>query len=85
MSIKKYNISVPKKYTKDGEEKTFWANVGKLIKFDATESKPEGYVLELHMFPDTKFGVFEDTPRDEQTKSKENTVEYSDNKEEIPY
>lgn len=64
--MKKYNVSVPRKYTKDGEEKTFWANVGKLIKFDATHEKPEGYILELNMFPDTKFGVFEDKPREKK-------------------
>ena len=60
-----FNVSVPKKYTKDGEEKTAWNNVGKLIKFDATADKPEGYALELAMFPDTKFGVFESKPREE--------------------
>lgn len=63
--MKKYNVSVPKKYQKDGEEKTYWSNVGKLVKFDATNDKPEGFVLELNMFPDTKFGVFEDKPKEE--------------------
>lgn len=62
--MKRYNISVPRKYTKDNVEKTSWSNVGKLIKFEATSDKPEGYVLELAMFPDTKFGVFEDKPRE---------------------
>ena len=80
-----YNISVPRKYTKDGEEKTFWANVGKLIKFDAREDKPEGYVLELNMFPDTKFGVFEDKPREPQ-ESKPKATQYDDsNTEEVPW
>ena len=64
--MQKFNVSVPKKYMKDGVEKTQWNNVGKLIKFDATQDKPEGFVLELHMFPDTKFGVFEDKPREEK-------------------
>lgn len=54
-----YNISVPKKYLRNGVEKTMWNNVGKLIKFEASENKPEGYRLELFMFPETKFGVFE--------------------------
>src|SRR5215204_358568 len=45
--------------------KTAWNNVGKLILFEAIGDKPEGYVLELAMFPDTKFGVFEDRPRGE--------------------
>lgn len=65
--IKKYNVTVPKKYTQNGEEKTAWNNVGKLIKFDATDTKPEGFVLELSMFPETKFGVFEDKPKQPKT------------------
>ena len=64
--MKKFNISVPKKYMKDGEEKTFWSNVGKLVYFPKTEEKEAGFALDLYMFPDTKFGVFEDKPKDEQ-------------------
>lgn len=60
--MKKFNISVPKKYTKKGEEKTAWNSVGKLIYFEAHDGKKERYVLELAMFPDTTFGVFEDVP-----------------------
>lgn len=33
MAIKKYNISVPKKYVKDGQEKTLWQNVGVMTEF----------------------------------------------------
>ena len=65
--MKRYNISVPKKYTKDGEEKTAWRNVGTLVRFEATDTKPEGFILELSMFPDTKFGIFEDKPRDQRS------------------
>jgi hypothetical protein len=64
--MKKYNVSVPRKYTKDGEEKTAWGNVGKLVYFEATDSKEEGFILELNMFPDTKFGIFPDKPREER-------------------
>ncbi len=66
--MKKFNITVPKKYMKDGEEKTQWNRVGTLIYFDADaeSSKEEGFILELSMFPETKFGVFEDKPRDEK-------------------
>jgi hypothetical protein len=67
MSIKKFNISVPKRYTKDGEEKTAWANVGKLVYFPKTETKEAGFALELFMFPETKFMVFEEKPKDEQS------------------
>lgn len=66
MSIKRFNISVPKKYTKDGEEKTTWRNVGKLVYFPKTETKDAGFVLELDMFPDTHFGVFAEKPREEE-------------------
>lgn len=64
--MKKFNISVPKKYVSNGEEKTFWANVGKLTFFPKTDTKEAGFALEMFMFPDTKFGVFEEKPRDEQ-------------------
>lgn len=64
--MKKFNISVPKKYTKDGEEKTFWGNVGKLTYFPKTDDREAGFTLDMYMFPDTKFGVFEDKPRDDK-------------------
>lgn len=82
--MKRYNISVPKKYTKNGEEKTAWSNVGKLVKFDATQDKPESYILELSMFPDTKFGVFEDKPRESRGSSEEN-VSHEIDAENIPF
>ena len=59
----RYNISVPRKYTQNNVEKTAWNNVGRLIKFEATQDKPESFILELAMFPDTKFGVFKDEPK----------------------
>ena len=62
--MERFNISVPKKYTSNGEEKTQWSNVGKLVKFPAKDGKPESYILELAMYPETKFGVFEDKPRE---------------------
>lgn len=65
--MQKYNISVPRKYTaKTGEEKTAWGNVGKLTRFEATGEKPEGFIIELFMFPDTKFMCFEDKPKEEK-------------------
>jgi hypothetical protein len=62
--MKRYNVSVPRSYEKDGETKTAWNNVGKLVHFEATNDKPEGFILELHMFPGQKFGVFEEKPRE---------------------
>ena len=61
--ITRYNVTVPKKYTKDGEEKTAWNRVGTLVKFDAKDGKPESFILELNMYPETKFGVFADEPK----------------------
>ncbi len=69
--MKKYNISVPKKYTKDGEEKTSWKTVGTLIKFEATETKPEGFAIELPIFGDVKFFVFEEKQREGQAQAPE--------------
>ena len=60
----RYDIVVPKKYTKDGVEKTAWKNVGTLVHFPATEDKEEGYIMEMSMFPDTTFKVFKQKPKE---------------------
>jgi hypothetical protein len=62
--MKRFNVSVLREYEKDGEKKTAWGNVGKLVYFPATESNEEGFILELNMFPTTKFGVFPDKPKE---------------------
>lgn len=69
--MKIFHISVPKKYTKDGEEKTTWNRVGRLVYFPKSESREAGFALELSMFPDTKFGVFPDEPKKDDTPSKD--------------
>ena len=56
--MKKFNISVPRKYTSNGEEKTAWSTVGTLVHFEASAGKEEGFILELGMFPSTTFKVF---------------------------
>lgn len=66
----RYDIVVPKKYTKDGEEKTAWKNVGTLVRFPATEEKEEGYIMELSMFPETTFKVFKQKSKEERAASK---------------
>lgn len=71
--MKRYNITVPKEYEKNGEVKTAWNRVGTLVRFPATETKDEGFILELNMYPNTKFAVFEDKPQEE----KEETIEDS--------
>ena len=43
--MEKFNISKPKKYTKDGVEKTFWQNVGTMTKF--TKDGKESMIIEI--------------------------------------
>ena len=64
--MQKYNVTVVKIYEKDGEEKKTYPQVGKLIRFPAKEGKEESFLLELHMFPETKFAVFKDEPREKK-------------------
>lgn len=74
--MKRYNIVVPKKYIKNQEEKTSWKNVGTLVRFPATEEKEEGYIMELNMFPNVDFRVFEEKPKEEYQKPRERVVSY---------
>lgn len=62
--MKRYNITVPKKYNKNGEEKTSWNTVGTLVHFPPQNGKTEGFILELNMFPHTTFKVFEQKPKE---------------------
>lgn len=59
--MKKYNISKPEKYTKDGVEKTYWANVGTMTEF----TKQDGTVSRLVEIPaiGLKASIFEQTPK----------------------
>jgi hypothetical protein len=63
--MKKFNISVPKKYEKNGEEKTAWNNVGTLTYFPANGDKKEGYKLEIPIFGATQFFVFEQKAKED--------------------
>lgn len=45
--MQKYNISRPKKYIKDGVEKTFWQNVGTMTEF----TKQDGTVSRIIEIP----------------------------------
>ena len=74
--MQRYDITVPKKYTKDGEEKTAWNRVGTLVEFPATADKEKGFILELSMYPETKFGVFESKPREEKAPAKDDSVPF---------
>lgn len=61
--MKLYDIATKRTYEKNGEVKTKWSNVGRIAIFPATAEKKEGGYLELSMFPETKFYVFEPKPR----------------------
>ena len=67
----RYDIVVPKKYEKNGEEKTSWKNVGTLVRFPATEEKEEGYIMELNMYPDVTFKIFKQKEKEEQKQQEE--------------
>lgn len=45
--IKKYNISKPEKYMKDGQEKTVWHNIGTMTEF----SKQDGSTSRIIEIP----------------------------------
>lgn len=72
--MKRFNIVVPKKYTKDGEEKTQWNTIGTLVHFPASASKDEGFIMELSMFPNTTFKVFEQKAREDSPRTQTRTA-----------
>ena len=55
----RFNVVTKKTYQGKDGEKAQWLNVGSLIRFPATGEKDESFILELNMFPSTKFYVFE--------------------------
>jgi hypothetical protein len=59
--MKKFNISKPEKYVKDGQEKTYWANVGTMTEF----TKQDGSVSRIVEIPaiGLKANVFEMQPK----------------------
>lgn len=64
--MKRFTINTKKLYTANGEEKAAWNRVGTLVYFPKTEDKEAGFALELNMYPDTKFFVFEDKPKEDK-------------------
>jgi hypothetical protein len=80
MAVKRYNICVKKVYTKDGVEKSFWPSVGQLTFFPAYEDKKAGYKLEIPIFGNTQFHVFEI-----EDKPKPAPVEAEVNPNDVPY
>lgn len=64
MQIKKFNLAKAESYTKDGTEKTYWANVGTLTQF----TKDDGSVSQIVEIPaiGLKASVFEQKARDDK-------------------
>jgi hypothetical protein len=59
----RFDLTVAKKYTVDGEEKTSWKNVGSAVYFEATGDKPAGLIVELNMFPGVDLKGFVPKPK----------------------
>lgn len=55
--MEKFNISKPKKYLKDGQEKTYWQNVGTMTEFRKQDGSISRIIeipaigLEANIFP----------------------------------
>ncbi len=76
METKRYNLNVPKKYTKDGVEKTSWQRVGTLTIIEGEKKKK---IVEIPAIGLTAYAF----PVDEK---KAETAESEDiNPEDIPF
>lgn len=64
MAFKKFNISKPEKYMKDGAEKTYWANIGILTEFTNDQGKVSR-IIEIPAIS-LKANVFPIEPRPQQ-------------------
>lgn len=72
--MKKYNIVSARIYTKDGEEKKAWKQVGTLIRWEADGNKPEQFSVELNMCPNEKYYVFEEKAREDRSQQSEDVA-----------
>ena len=84
--VTKFNIAKPEKYTKDNEEKTYWANVGTMTVFQKDDGKINRIIdipaigLKANVFP---IKPKEETPQ--QTTPTENATSEEINPEDIPF
>ena len=82
--MKRYNISKPEKYVKDGVEKTFWANIGTMTEWE----KQDGSVSRIIEIPtiSLKANVFPIEPKEEKrTQGKTPEQEVKEHEREIEY
>jgi hypothetical protein len=76
MKVKKYNITLPKKYLQNNmekkklEEKTFWANVGTMTEFYKDDGSV-GRIMELNHTSE-KFSIFEIEPKEQGSQGYQN-------------
>jgi len=67
-SFKKYNLSKPRQEKlKNGEEKTFWDNVGHLTMFIKDDGSESGIVELVTFSSNIKLNVFPIKPKDNTT------------------
>jgi len=76
-----YRIVIPtgKFKNKQGEDKTRWNEVGRLVAFEK-DGKPDGFILELSMFPSLDFKLFPIEPKPARVEAGEATMPASDSK-----
>jgi hypothetical protein len=66
MKVEKYNVTNAKKWeTKDGEEKTFWAPIGKVTIFTKDDGSKNG-LLELND-RNVQYSLFINEPKEKNT------------------
>jgi len=72
MQVKRYNVSKPIKYEKNGEQRTKWHNVGQIAIFEKDDGTVSG-TLELITFTgEIKLNIFPAKEREEQPKQVNN-------------
>lgn len=83
--MKRYHLSKPRKYVKDGVEKTYWDRVGEMVEFE----REDGSVSRIVKIPaiGLEANVFEDKPKEEEPAPKQAVSSGTDdiNPEDIPF
>lgn len=63
--MKRFTMTTKRVYEgRDKQKVQQWPQVGMLTQLPATQNREESFILELHMFPETKFYLFEQKPDD---------------------
>jgi sortase (surface protein transpeptidase) len=92
--VKKYNVSKPEKYIKDGVEKTYWANVGTMTEFEKQDGSVSRILeipaigLKANIFPVTDRAESKPAPKKSEPETGVDPIEYPTeniNPEDIPF